>query len=245
MNLDCYKAILCDLDGCLVSGDRVLPGARTLLDRAGDRLFIVSNNSTDTADSLSARLARLGLNVKADRIFLAGVGAVEHVAARHPGRRINLFGSHPLLQHALSRGLHLDSRTPETVVLTRDVTFSYAKLTVLLDNLRSGAELVVANPDLIHPGSDGEPVPETGSLLRWVSACLPDLSLTLVGKPEPTLFRQILDHADLSPEDCVCVGDNPDTDGEGARRMGIAFAHARLDGGRQGIADLLADEVTS
>jgi HAD superfamily hydrolase (TIGR01450 family) len=242
MNLDRYKAILCDLDGCLLSGDRVLPGARTLLERAGDRLVILSNNSTDTPASLSARLAHLGLSTPAERIFLAGVGAVDHVAARHPGRRINLFGSRPLLQHALSLGLRPDGRTPETVLLARDVTFSYAKLTQILDNLRGGADLVVANPDLTHPGAQGEPVPETGSVLRWITACLPDPPITLVGKPEPALYSQILTRFALSPGDCLCLGDNPDTDGEGARRMGMAFAHVRQDGGRQGIADLLTED---
>lgn len=56
MRLDDYDAILCDLDGCLISGDRVLPGAGALLDLAGDRLVILSNNSTDTPATLSLRL---------------------------------------------------------------------------------------------------------------------------------------------------------------------------------------------
>ena len=54
-------AILADLDGCLVSGDTVLPEVPDLFKRCGDRLWIVSNNSTDTAQTLSARLGGLGL----------------------------------------------------------------------------------------------------------------------------------------------------------------------------------------
>ena len=53
-----YRAILCDLDGCLVSGETVLPGAQAFIEGAGARLMVLSNNSTDTAMSLSARLAR-------------------------------------------------------------------------------------------------------------------------------------------------------------------------------------------
>jgi len=48
MLLASYDGFLCDLDGCLISGSTVLPGAKALLDYAGDRLIIISNNSTDT-----------------------------------------------------------------------------------------------------------------------------------------------------------------------------------------------------
>ena len=66
MWLDRYRALLCDLDGCLVAGDRLLPGARELAGLAGERLWILSNNSTDTPQSLSARLAGLGLDAAAE-----------------------------------------------------------------------------------------------------------------------------------------------------------------------------------
>ncbi len=67
-----YRAILCDLDGCLVSGETVLPGAQAFVEGAGARLMVLSNNSTDTGASLSARLARGGLAVAPARIVLAG-----------------------------------------------------------------------------------------------------------------------------------------------------------------------------
>jgi ribonucleotide monophosphatase NagD (HAD superfamily) len=61
MWLDRYRGLLCDLDGCLVAGGRLLPGARDLVAYARDRLVIVSNNSTDTPATLAAKLARLAL----------------------------------------------------------------------------------------------------------------------------------------------------------------------------------------
>jgi ribonucleotide monophosphatase NagD (HAD superfamily) len=61
MWLDRYRGLLCDLDGCLVAGGRLLPGARDLVAYARDRLVIVSNNSTDTPATLAAKLARLNL----------------------------------------------------------------------------------------------------------------------------------------------------------------------------------------
>ncbi|GGA82653.1 hypothetical protein GCM10011385_41100 [Nitratireductor aestuarii] len=77
-------AVLADLDGCLISGSTVLPGAAELVRRTGERLWIVSNNSSDTAQTLSVRLSHMGLQVPAERIFLAGEQAVRELAAAMP-----------------------------------------------------------------------------------------------------------------------------------------------------------------
>lgn len=48
-------AVLSDLDGCLISGETVLDAVPELFGRFGDVLWIVSNNPTDTAISLTNR----------------------------------------------------------------------------------------------------------------------------------------------------------------------------------------------
>jgi Haloacid dehalogenase-like hydrolase len=71
MWLDRYRGLLCDLDGCLVMGGKVLPGARELVAYARERLIVVSNNSTDTPATLAAKLDRLNLPIAPERIVLA------------------------------------------------------------------------------------------------------------------------------------------------------------------------------
>ena len=77
------RTILCDLDGYPVSGETVLPGAGEFVASAGTR----SNNSTDTAECLSRRLARGGLDLPPECIILAGVAALNVVTSRAPGAR--------------------------------------------------------------------------------------------------------------------------------------------------------------
>lgn len=231
MVIDRYKAIFCDLDGCLVSGDVVLPGARELAAAAARRLYIVSNNSTDTPRSLAARLGASGIAVAPERILLAGVAAVEHVARRWPGAAVALYGARALRRYAGSLGLRLDAEPTEVALLTRDPGFTYGSLADLLARLHGGARLVVSNLDATHPGPGGVPVPETGALLEAVRACRPDLAFEVVGKPEPWLFAAALARAAVAPGDALFVGDNPATDGEGARRAGLAFHHVRPGAG--------------
>lgn len=238
VELDRYEAILCDIDGCLIAGESVLPGAQELVIRFGERLIAISNNSTDTPETLAVRLARLGLSIPAERIVLAGSTAVEQIAAASPGGRLALFGSDILAQYARLRGLTLVEQDADIALLTRDITFNYRQLERLVGLLHAGTQLVVANIDATHPAADGGLVPETGALLEAILCCLPGLTYRVIGKPEPTMFDIALRKAGVRTEHAILIGDNPATDGEGARRIGIAFASIG-HGGVRDVAELL------
>ena len=153
--LDDYDAVLCDLDGCLISGNLVLPGARRFADHLGERLWVLSNNSRDTAESLSRRLAGLGLEVDPARMLLAGALAVEHLAADAEVTEVAIFGTDALRAHARQLGLRLGDEHPSHVLLTRAPDFDYDQLNRLIRHVGAGAALVVANGDATHPGEDG------------------------------------------------------------------------------------------
>src|SRR5262249_28458014 len=221
MWLDDFRSFLCDLDGCLIAGDTVLAGARELLARAGERLWIVSNNSTDTPATLTARLERLGLPMRLDRIVLAGATAIEYLATRNPGARTAVYGSDAICDYARSLGLLADENAPEFVLLTRDPAFSYKKLNRIIRQIEDGAQLIVANLDATHPGPDGHAVAETGALLEAVRTCLPDLRYRPIGKPSKLIYQAVLQHVSTDPSALLAIGDNAKPDGEGARRLGI------------------------
>jgi HAD superfamily hydrolase (TIGR01450 family) len=222
--LEDYRVMLCDLDGCLVAGETVLPGARRLVARAGNRLWICSNNSTDTPATLAQRLHRLGLELPAERIVLAGTTALEAIRRRTPGARIAIHGSSELRRFAAASSLVLDDATPQLVLLARDLEFSYATLNRLIRSVRSGAKLVVANEDATHPGGDGFPVAETGALLAALVKCLPTLRFESFGKPEAAMYLSILKAAGCERHEVLAIGDNPETDGCGAERLEIDLA---------------------
>jgi len=97
--------------------------------------------------------------------------------------------------------------------------------------LAKGALLFVANPDESHPGPDGTPVPETGSLLAAILSVLPDLRYTMIGKPEAGLYRAALARLSGDVRKVLAIGDNPKTDAAGAARLGMECA---LVGGSHG-----------
>lgn len=226
-------AALCDLDGCLVSGNHVWPGARDLVERLGARLWIVSNNSCDTADGLARRLAALGLPVPARQLILAGEQALRLVARERPGARVAVHGAAPLQALRAALGLAPGGARPEVVVLARDTSFGLNQIAEVLAAVANGAELVVTNSDGAHPDAEGAPVPETGALLAALRAVRPDLAHTEIGKPGPILLRLALERAGARAEHSVFIGDNPRTDGLAAARFGIPFIHVDRAGALQ------------
>ena len=65
---DDIRGWLIDLDGTLVCGDRVMPGATTFLDACAGRFVVVSNDAEHTPGELARRLKQMGLKVPANRI---------------------------------------------------------------------------------------------------------------------------------------------------------------------------------
>ncbi|MEX0832218.1 MAG: HAD family hydrolase [Nitriliruptoraceae bacterium] len=218
-----HEVILSDLDGCLVSGKTVLPGARALVDRHPGRVWIVSNNSEDTAVSLSQRLARLGLKIDADQVITAGETMVRSIAKEHPGARLAWFGTKRLAELARSLSLTTDREDPEIAALTRDPAMDGHDLTELMRLASKGVPVWVANPDPSHPAADGTPVAETGAWWAAVTAAVPVTAARVVGKPSPDLLRVALTRAGVEATDAIMIGDTPVTDGAAARAAGVTF----------------------
>lgn len=219
--LGAARGILFDLDGTLIRTDEVIDGACEVLAACGPRAVILSNNSSDSADALSLRLAQAGLHVPPERMVLAGIEAVRAVAALRPRGRAMMIASAPLVAHARDLGLQVTDERPEVVLVARTPAFDYAALERAANAVRAGAEFVVANPDTSHPGADGRLVPETGALAAAISAAAGRAPQRVFGKPEPDLFHAALARLGLAASEVVMVGDNPETDGAGARRLGI------------------------
>lgn len=217
------RAYLVDLDGTLICDRKPLPGAASLLGALADRFVLVSNDSEHTPAQLATMLARIGLRIDGDRILLAGTSALDMIARERHKPRVMLVGSTALRRYGRSLNLEITDRDPDVVLVARDRRFGFGKLTVVANAVREGAELMVANPDLTHPGRAGSIVPETGALMAAILACTGPVPYRVVGKPEPFLYERALEILGVEAADAVMIGDNPRTDGAGAEALGMGY----------------------
>lgn len=224
------RLVLCDLDGCLVSEGRAYTDSASFLQSCGERLWLVSNNSSHCAADLSARLAEIGLKVPAKRILLAGEQTLAHLARLHPGARLALFASPAMEQEARRLGFALTGDRPDLVLLCRDTQLSLDRLNAVAALVQGGAAFWVSNTDTAHPSHAGQPIAETGALLAALRAMLTELKFESIGKPHPHLAALALSRTGVSATEAVFVGDNPDTDGAIARAIGTRFVLLRRTG---------------
>ncbi|HEY1611516.1 MAG TPA: HAD hydrolase-like protein, partial [Paraburkholderia sp.] len=188
----------------------------------------------DTAGTLARRLWRYGLKVEPERIVLAGEQAVLLAARLYPHARMRVVASPTLMRFAAAHGCNVVEHDPDVILLGRDLRFCYARLQSVANQLRQGAKLIVANPDLSHPSEDGGVTPETGSLMQAVVACSGVEPTCIVGKPEPLLLQEALRRLGTNATTTLVIGDNPLTDGAGAKRLSMpcllvgSHAHANV-----------------
>lgn len=216
------QAVLLDWDGCVALANKPQPAALDLLVQCRDRVAIVSNNSSNLPEDFALILAQAGVVLPASRILLAGVEALAR-AVEIGADRVLCLGDGRMKAHARKLGLNLVREEADLVVLLRDTRFSYARLCAAANSLKQGAKLVVANPDLTHPGPQGRLTPETGALLAALTACLHPVrpEMEVIGKPAPRLFQRAVQALGSDPARTVMIGDNPATDIAGAEAFGL------------------------
>ncbi|MDH0911147.1 HAD family hydrolase [Rhizobium pusense] len=215
--------VLFDLDGTLISGGKVLPWAHDLIEASRGNFAIVTNDAEHTTVEIASIMNAIGIAVPEDRIVAAGMEAIRRVAEEMPGARSAIFASASLREYASSLGLHVSDDRPDIVIIGRDRNFSYETIRKAANGVLAGAKLVVCNPDRTHPGQNGQIVPETGALVAAIIACTGPTDYRVIGKPEPELFVAGMKRVGSEPSRTLMVGDNPDTDGRGARLIGMQF----------------------
>jgi len=223
-------AVLADLDGCLISGQTILPHVADLLEQCAGRFWVVSNNSTETSTELSVRLEMMGLPIPAGRILLAGEETLRAIAVERPGARVALFCTPALRRFATSLGLREDRSTPDMAFLGRDTGFTFDDLTQLVVLAHRGVPVRLSNPDPVHPAADGTPVPETGALWAALACAVPGATHSCIGKPAPDMLRRALARAGVLPGAAVFIGDTLETDGAAAAAAGVEFVLLRRPG---------------
>lgn len=231
------RAVLLDLDGTLIRGGKAIEGAVGFVARHAGRIAIVSNNSSDTAQTLSVKLSELGFDLQPNRVYLAGVTALEYLAEAHAGERLMILGSSDLIAQAQTFGLVVTDAAPDAVLIARDENFNYGKLAAAANAIASGARFYVSNADVYHPGTGEWRVPEAGSLMLAVMAIAGRSPDKVFGKPDGHMLKQALRRLHVPGSHAVMIGDNPTTDGLAARNAQIRFIEVGDRVGRT-VADL-------
>ncbi len=207
------KSYLIDMDGVVVRGAELIPGADAFIERLHERhikFLILTNNPMYTPADLQHRLQRIGINVTSDHFYTSALATATFLKSQKPGGTAFVLGESGLTEALHQVGYVLTDHHPDYVVLGETQAYSYARITQAVRLIGDGARFIATNPDASGPGESGI-VPACGAIAAMIETAT-GVPPYFVGKPNPLMMRTALRFLDEHSENAIMVGDRMDTD---------------------------------
>lgn len=207
------KNYLIDMDGVLVKGKMLIPGADKFIERliASDTKFLIlTNNPLYTQRDLEHRLRSSGLNVPAESIFTSAIATARFLQSQRPNGTAFVVGETGLTQALHEVGYVQTDTHPDYVVLGEVNSYNFEMITRAVRLINDGAMFIATNPDNTGPLESGI-VPATGAMAALIEKATGKAPF-FVGKPNPLMVRSAMRYLGVHSENTVMVGDRMDTD---------------------------------
>lgn len=217
MNPARIKGVLLDLSGTLHIGPEALPGAVEAvhrLRRTGLKVRFVTNTSRQSRRMLLERLQRIGLDISPEHLFTAPFAVHEYLRERQLRPFLIV---HPNLEEDFS---DLPRENPDAVVLgDAGEAFCYERLNAAFRLLLDGAPLLSVGDNRYFRESDGLSL-DVGPFVRALEFAA-GKKVIVLGKPSSGFFHRAVTDLGCRPDETVMVGDDVESDVNGALAAGL------------------------
>ena len=207
------KGFICDMDGVIYHGNRLLDGVKEFVDWLikNDKKFVFLTNSSErTPHELSMKLERMGLSVAPDHFYTSAMATAEFLHAQMPDCTAYVIGEAALSKALYDHRIYMNDVNPDYVVVGETRTYSFEKIEKAIALVNNGAKLIGTNPDTIGPTEHGI-MPATGALMAPIEIATGKKAY-FVGKPNPLMLRHGLRKLGCHSEEIAFIGDRMDTD---------------------------------
>ncbi len=204
---------LIDMDGVLVKGKALIPGADKFIERLTEsnaKFLILTNNPLYTQRDLEHRLRASGLHVPAELIFTSAIATARFVQSQKPNGTAFIIGESGLTQAMHDVGYVQTDTDPDYVILGEVNFYNFEMITRAVRLINAGAMFIATNPDPTGP-TEGGIVPATGSMAALIEKATGKPPF-FVGKPNPFMMRSAIRYLGVHSEDTTMIGDRMDTD---------------------------------
>jgi NagD protein len=207
------KNYLIDMDGVLVRGNTLIPGANQFIEglqTCGCKFLILTNNPMFTPADLAHRLRTIGLGVSEENIFTSALATAQFLKRQMPRGKAFVIGESGLTSPIHNIGYIITDLAPDYVVLGETFAYNFEMITKAIRLIVDGARFIATNPDVSGPAEAGI-VPACGAMAALIEKAS-GVSPFFVGKPNPLMMRMALNYLDAHSEETIMVGDRMDTD---------------------------------
>ena len=212
--------LLIDIEGVLLHGSEVIPGAsETLLAlrTRGIPYRFITNTTIYCQQTLFERLEAIGLPIAMPELFTATYAAAQYL------RQQNARSYYPLLLPDAQlefTGIDVDEERPEFVVIgDMGAGFSFARLNRAFRALINGAKLVALHKKRHWRMEEGLFL-DAGPFVVALEYAT-NTRAEVIGKPSKAYFQMVLDDLCLPPARVAMIGEDVESDIRGAQLMGM------------------------
>ena len=208
-----HKNYLIDMDGVLVRGGEMIPGADLFINQLIEnkiKFLILTNNPIYTPVDLAHRLQSAGLNIKHSQIFTSAMATARFLNSQKPQGKAFVIGESGLTEALREVGYILTEVDPDYVVLGETNGYNFDRITLAIRHVMSGAHFLATNLDPSGPTEHGV-VPACGAMAALIEKAS-GKSPFFIGKPNTLMMRAAMNYLGVHSENTVMIGDRMDTD---------------------------------
>jgi HAD superfamily hydrolase (TIGR01450 family) len=230
MNLQEKNLWIFDVDNTLVTEVEtpdVFPDAMRFcefLEDQGKTIAILTNISRLSARQVHDYISIAGFNFDLEKTFTAGSTAAAYIHKRTPNARCFVMSEGGSTEDFISRGLNVVSNPPiDIVAVGADRGLTFQELNFATKMVHKGAELICVCGSRDYPGVYlGQEDVFIGELsITAAVEHATGVQATVIGKPLPEIFLQVVSTLGFQPDDTIMVGDNLTTDIAGGNAAGL------------------------
>ena len=207
------KGFICDMDGVIYHGNKLLPGVKEFVDwlyRENKNFLFLTNSSERSPQELQQKLRRMGLDVDENRFYTSALATARFLRHQSPGCSAYVIGGAGLIMALHDAGITMNDVDPDYVIIGEGNSYNYENILRAVRLVLKGARLIGTNSDLTGPTEDGI-VPACRAMIAPIEMATGQQAY-FIGKPNPLMMRTGLRILGVHSEEAVMIGDRMDTD---------------------------------
>ncbi|MGM9649410.1 MAG: HAD-IIA family hydrolase [Butyricicoccaceae bacterium] len=217
------KGFICDMDGVIYRGNRLLPGVKEFVDwlyRENKQFLFLTNASERSPRELQQKLRRMGLEVGEEHFYTSALATAAFLKSQAPGCSAYVLGGPGLVNALYEAGITMNDVDPDYVIVGEPAHYNFAMIQKAMELVLNGARLIATNTDLTGPTENGL-VPACRALTAPIELATGKQAY-FVGKPNPLMMRTGLTLLGVHSSEAAMVGDRMDTDIVAGTESGLA-----------------------
>jgi HAD superfamily hydrolase (TIGR01450 family) len=223
------RHVALDMDGTIYKGGTLFDATNpflALLRELGIGYTFLTNNPSKSVTDYLAHLKGMGIPAAQDQVYTSAQATIEFLRDKWPHvRRLFVLGTKSMCDEFAAGGFMIlpdsPSEEPDAVVVGFDTSLNYPNLCRAAWWIKQGKPYFATNPDRVCPTDQPTVLVDCGSICAALEAATDRRPLAVMGKPDPSMIRGIVQRHGLAPENLAMVGDRLYTDIMMAHHAGV------------------------